>query len=495
MRERLGVLLVVLAGCVQRSSVGVLGYVDAGVDRGDSVDRAEVTVDVFDIGTGVIDVSADSVDVGADGSGDSGETGDVPAEQRCELGLELCDGSCVDTRRDRENCGGCGNVCAERGYVPGRYDCFNGMCGEAVVDLSLGVAHGCAVLRQGTVHCWGANTYGQLGDGSTRSVLAGTVRVTGISDAVAVSCGARHTCVVHAAGAMSCWGDNSDGQLGDGSLWMRGDPVAVSGIRGATEVSVGNRHSCALAEGEVWCWGNNERGVLGTGDIDSSVRPVEIAGLGVVDALGSGVGFACARVGESVWCWGDNGGGVRGTPPTEPASLRATALPLRVGAETVAVRELAVGAVHGCVRDTGGRGYCWGSNTEGQVGVGMRSDWEPLRELVLPDGRRNFKLIVTAPGASHTCALDENWALYCWGRNNSGELGEGTRQTRWSPTLVSLSPPLPVFGLLRLGPEVSCAVTADRMQVWCWGDGRVFGRPSELAVLRPVRVGFLPPGP
>jgi len=150
------------------------------------------------------------------------------------------------------------------------------------VDISAGGAHTCAVLDSGSVKCWGANWSGQLGDGSTSYENNVPVDVVGISDAISISAGNRHTCALLSSGAVKCWGDNEYGQLGDGStIWYSNVPVDVVGINDAISISAGDDHTCALlSSGAVKCWGNDHYGQLGNGIFGYSNVPVDVVGIG-----------------------------------------------------------------------------------------------------------------------------------------------------------------------------------------------------------------------
>ena len=159
--------------------------------------------------------------------------------------------------------------------------------------IDLGDKHSCALLKDGAVRCWGANNDGQLGNGAlTDSVVP--VAVSGLSNAATISAGggyleftdygiigASHTCAVLTNGTAKCWGDNADGQLGDGTTVNRITPVAVSGLSGARAISAGGWHSCALmTTGQVRCWGYNAYGQLGDGTTTNRLTPVAVAGIG-----------------------------------------------------------------------------------------------------------------------------------------------------------------------------------------------------------------------
>jgi alpha-tubulin suppressor-like RCC1 family protein len=164
--------------------------------------------------------------------------------------------------------------------------------------LSAGDYHSCAVVSDGTVHCWGDNRYGQLGDG-TFTKRATPVVVNDLANAVAVSAGNGFTCALLGDGTVRCWGKNDSGELGDGTFTSRTAPVAVSGLAGAVAVSAGDYHGCALlGDGSVRCWGYNRSGGLGDGTTVTRATPAAVSGLAGAVAVTTGGQYSCALLGD-----------------------------------------------------------------------------------------------------------------------------------------------------------------------------------------------------
>jgi alpha-tubulin suppressor-like RCC1 family protein len=142
----------------------------------------------------------------------------------------------------------------------------------------------CALLSGGTVKCWGSNYAGELGDGTIGDGSGGPstpVQVIGLSDVTAIASGdSWHTCALRRDGTVKCWGENSAGELGDGTKVNRSTPVSVVGLADVDVVAAGQEDSCAgLVDLSVWCWGSNSKGQLGDGTTTDSLTPVVVAGL------------------------------------------------------------------------------------------------------------------------------------------------------------------------------------------------------------------------
>ncbi len=293
--------------------------------------------------------------------------------------------------------------------------------------IATGGTHTCALRATGGVVCWGANGDGQLGDG-TMTRRTTRVAVTGLSDAVWIAAGLLHTCAVRATGAVVCWGDNGDSQIGDGAGGPRRlAPAMVTGIADATRVTAGDGHSCALrGSGAVSCWGRNASGQLGDASITRRGTPVAAMGLADATSVSAGADHTCAtRATGAVMCWGDNaagqlgtGGGDRNVPTAVPGIADAA--------------EAAAGDLHTCARRTTGALSCWGRNVEGQLGDGTNTARPmPVAVMIVTDARS------VAAGANHTCAARATGAVACWGANANGQLGDASRTNRNAPVVVS----------------------------------------------------------
>jgi alpha-tubulin suppressor-like RCC1 family protein len=331
-------------------------------------------------------------------------------------------------------------------------------------QLSGGGHHTCALLDSGGIACWGDNSYGQLGDGTTTDKMLHVDVHELSSGASAVSSGSDHTCALLADGAVKCWGSNVYGQLGNGNNVNQTTPFDVSGLTsGVGRISAGDFHTCALlAAGGVKCWGRNDEGQLGDGSDADQAAPVDVAGLTEgVAAISSGRYHTCALLsGGGAKCWGYNGYGQIGD---NSSSGRNT--PVDVHGLTSGVLEIEAGGYHTCAR-TGTEGVmCWGLNAYGQIGDGTigeeNSRIAPVGVADLPQ-----EVLGVSLGTYHTCVVLDSSGLKCWGDNFEGQLGDGT--------IIERTRPVDVTGMsegvvsISAGGFHTCAIM-DSGQVRCWG--------------------------
>ena len=363
--------------------------------------------------------------------------------------------------------------------------------------VSAGGSHTCAVTDAGAVNCWGYGRGGQLGD-RTAIDRSNPVDVNGLNGgASAVSAGSFRSCALMTSGGIKCWGRNKWGALGDGTTGDRNRPVDVVGLSdGGVAIASGREyvgaegHTCALTEdGSLRCWGRNSWGQLGASGQDrvfnqsASFVPVEVTGLTTsVVAVTAGARHTCVVSSEAgLTCWGDNEFGQLGRKKT---NIRPTSGFVDVPGLTEDVAASSAGGAHTCAVTTLGGVKCWGNNQWGQLGDGTTVDRDaPTDVLGLTSGA-----VTISAGAAHTCALTTLGGVECWGSNFGGQLGNATN--------TGSATPVDVIGLtsgvisISAGGYHTCAITRAR-ELKCWGrndqgqlgDGTTESRSTPVDVI------------
>ena len=294
--------------------------------------------------------------------------------------------------------------------------------------ITAGDEFACALLANGTATCWGLGESGQRGDGT---FALEPVAVGGLTGAVALATGYGHTCAVRADGTMRCWGENREGQLGNGTTANPGSnqPVAVSGITGATAITTGAYHTCAvLGNGTLRCWGRNGNAQLGNGTFMSSSTSVQVSGITTAVAVSGGAAHTCAVLSDgTVRCWGENDFGQLGNGTTTDSTT-----PVQVAGLTGAV-SVSAGWRHSCALLGDGTLYCWGQNQFWQLGDGTTTTrTTPVRVSGITGA-----IAVTAGWWHHSCALLGGGTVRCWGTNDWGQFGNGTRTNSATPVTMT----------------------------------------------------------
>ncbi len=299
-------------------------------------------------------------------------------------------------------------------------------------DHSCGLKSGILVHTFGPAHCWGLNTSGQLGNGTTTGSQYNTPTIGGVSFKT-VTAGGKHTCGIATTGTAYCWGDGTSGQLGNGLSGVaasRTSPTPVSSNLTWKWIEAGDFHTCAIDQGNgAFCWGRNNAGQLGIGSTISKTVPTRaITSLGLWE-ISAGGSHTCARTDGStlgkVYCWGDGFYGQLGnnTSGTGARALVPTLIQQPAG---VIYQSISAGLNHTCGVTTSGSTYCWGRNTyapgsggSGQLGDGTATN----RNLpTIVSGAQSYTQV--SAGYYHNTAT--TGLTYSWGLGEFGQLGNGT---------------------------------------------------------------------
>jgi alpha-tubulin suppressor-like RCC1 family protein len=350
--------------------------------------------------------------------------------------------------------------------------------------LTAGNSHACAIKVGGAVFCWGNNVEGQLGNGTGGGHVpraAGSfsftpVAVTGLTDAIAISAGAAHTCAIRRAGlTVVCWGSDSEGQLGrgrsgGGQIVNVTTPVAVNGLSNVVSIATGGDHSCAVVQGgQVFCWGANGFGQLGDNSLLRNTAPQALT-LANASSIVAGQSHTCAIVGatQTIQCWGDNRYGQLGNSSAGAGS----SVPVTVtGSLATQNRALSSSMAYSCALRNDGTVACWGDD-RATFGTAATIVVEPKAIAGVTNANA-----VTA-GTGHGCALQTWGDVLCWGSNGNARLGRGAAANTfgnaaattsaeaafWHDVVAAVINPLAVIG------GDACAIK-ETGGVQCWSYG------------------------
>lgn len=263
--------------------------------------------------------------------------------------------------------------------------------------IAAGDRHSC-VVKNGAVSCWGRNTSGQIGNGSASGNVLSPIKVID-GDVAMVSPGATQTCALKTDGTVWCWG-----------VGYTNSPSQKAGITDVKYLSAFGDRACAVrTDGTVWCWGHS------TGSV-----PAVVSGFTGVQSVATGHGYQCAvKTDQSIWCWGSNANGVLGNGNTtaQSAPVQVSGLPTS-GSATARV---AAGWYHTCAIAKDGKPYCWGHNGYGQIGSNGTTSSTTAR---LMTGMPNTNTI--SVGYNYTCLSTAAGVPYCVGMGENGKLGRNS---------------------------------------------------------------------
>ena len=337
-------------------------------------------------------------------------------------------------------------------------------------SLATGDTHTCALTVTGAAYCWGLNSSGQLGDGTSANSST-PVQAAAPPGVVftQISATAASTCALSSKQDIYCWGQVF------GAQFITVIPTLQTSSLKASSISVGNGLGCVLdLANAAWCWGTNTRGQLGTGDLVSSAIPRAVAGGLTFQSISVGLFGPCGLSSSLAYCWGDNSLRTIGNPNTSTPTLVPTAV---TGGTSFIT--LNAGAVTSCGTTSGGIAMCWGTNQFGSLGNGSTTAGTQVAPATVA-GTVSFASV--SPGIGNnifdtTCGLATDGTAYCWGINTLGEVGTSatlpnsctsgttTAPCTGVPTAVQTSAK---FSVLAAGSEQNCGITTTHT-VLCWG--------------------------
>lgn len=362
--------------------------------------------------------------------------------------------------------------------------------------VSLGNGHTCVVMNGG-VKCWGKGNQGQLGNDTTSNsvtpvdVKAASSSADLLTNVTSIAAGNLHTCALLQDTTVKCWGWNSNGQLGNGSTSSESTPVTVDSLNNIIALAAGNEHTCALlASGGVKCWGSNSDGQLGRASNvltnNRSTSAIDIAGIQNATAISAGYAFTCVLIQSGqVKCWGDNAQGQLGDGSDSDSYTPVDVKAASGGSEPLSnVRSISVGSEHACALLANTTAKCWGYNDYWQLGIGTSGRPMTPVNVVTSDTDNNplTGVLAISAGESHTCVVMQNTGAKCWGLGERGQLGDGTTEYRRNTPVDVLNEALSDAGLqassnqllnlraISLGSSHTCAVVASQFS--CWGLNR-----------------------
>lgn len=334
--------------------------------------------------------------------------------------------------------------------------CVEGQC-VGLDALALGDAHSCALLGSGHVECWGENKYNQIGVSPGTTKIPTPTLIPGVSEIKQLALGSRHSCALNNAGQLYCWGDNAKGQLGSSSDGQQ--PALVEGLPPVSFLAAGGSTTCAITtDTKLFCWGDGEFGqtFVPAGVSKALLVPTEVTGAPVFSKIALGHRHGCGLTPDgAVHCWGDSTYSAA-SPPNTKVSLSGT------------FSELDVGNTHACVRGAGGF-FCWGAPGP-QLGSTFPQGQFTTVSLLAGSGTQ------LSLGASTLCQLTKSEKftvdeVQCAGKNDRGQLG-GTPVDASKPSVRLL----PGASLLAVGGNHACAVAPvnpaqpeSPAVLFCWG--------------------------
>ena len=310
--------------------------------------------------------------------------------------------------------------------------------GLRFLEVRAGGDYSCGLTTDNRIYCWGLNTEGQLGYGSNSLYSLSPVQIAGGRRYRALRTGAFHACGITLSDVTYCWGANGYGQLGDGTTVGRRSPVKVAGGPLFLRVTAGTYHTCGLTSAKrAYCWGKNTNGQIGIRNSITQLKPIAVSGGFTFNTLSAGAAHTCAVAPDhKAYCWGWNKYGQLGD-----GSTRRHDVPFPV-AGGLAFSGVSPGSGHTCGITTAKVAYCWGYNWYGQLGEGTSAvgGGEFVSQRLTPvavAGTLALDAVLAGGGAHFSCGLTTDGRGYCWGENSMGYLGDGTTNNSTVPSPIA----------------------------------------------------------
>jgi alpha-tubulin suppressor-like RCC1 family protein len=333
---------------------------------------------------------------------------------------------------------------------------------KAFAQVSVGDEHACAIDTAGALYCWGRNDSGQLGDGSTLSALA-PVRVAATRVWTEARCGREHSCAISDSTLYS-WGNNQAGQLGLGDRIQRLEPEAVALSNGVKTLTLGDFHTCITdASDAVACFGLNVGARLGDGSETLRTTPTPVAETGTFLTLAAGGAHTCALRGDSrLACWGRNQAGQLGAASGDECTVGqgkspCAKNPVLMPPGTIWTYVVA-GPDYTCALDSAAALYCWGDASRALAVDGPTIGTTPRKVF---DGLASVSVSML-----HGCGVSTSGMALCWGSNANGQLGIGSAKSATEPVAVGVES---AWASIDTGAAGTCGIRAGG-SLWCWGD-------------------------
>jgi alpha-tubulin suppressor-like RCC1 family protein len=365
---------------------------------------------------------------------------------------------------------------------------------KAFVQLVGGYRHTCGLTEDGVAYCWGWDGEGQLGNGDVSQDVQSpspvdTSTILGNKAFVQLGAGSYHSCGITVDGVAYCWGNDSCGRLGDGGGVLNTqspslvDTSAIPSNKAFVSISTGEEHTCSLtADGLATCWGGDGHGQLGNGGTPLSLQSPSLVDVSAIPGnktfvqLDLGYWFTCGLTADGVaYCWGlDDFGQLGNGAETGQDTLSPSQVDTSAILKKKAFVKLTGGHYHTCGLTADGVAYCWGRDDYGQLGNGTETGQDAQSPSPVDTSAitGNKVFVQITGGVRHTCGLTVEGVAYCWGQDFSGQLGDGgeTGEDTQSPSPVDTSTIQgnKAFVELTAGAEHTCGLTADGA-AYCWG--------------------------